>query len=115
MGDERRSWFQIAADAARQMRESVNRSWFGRTIDWIGRNFGAFVRQGSKEFAQVLAAFPESVRPVEELGTMGNPTQLEVNQEKGNLFQRNKGYEEWLDGRAASARKPPENDMGREL
>jgi hypothetical protein len=120
MGEERQNVFQIFGETLRQMRESVNRSWVGRSIDWVGHNFGAFIRQGSKEIAQVLPAFPESVRPVEELGTMGNPTQLEVNQEKGlsggrEGFERDKGYEEWLDTRAELARKPPDNDMGREL
>ena len=34
----------------------------------------AFVRQGGKETGQVLQAFPDSMRPVEEPGTLGNPT-----------------------------------------
>ena len=34
----------------------------------------AFVRQGFKELAQVIPATPESVRVVEEPGSIGNPT-----------------------------------------
>jgi hypothetical protein len=34
----------------------------------------AALRQGAKELAAILPAFPESVRIVEEPGTMGNPT-----------------------------------------
>jgi hypothetical protein len=45
----------------------------------------AAARQGSKELAQVLPAFPDSVRPVEEPGAMGNPTQQMVTeQSKGD-------------------------------
>ena len=33
---------------------------------------GAMVRMGFKELAQVLPAFPDSVKPVEELGAPGN-------------------------------------------
>lgn len=39
----------------------------------------AFVRQGAREVAQVLQAFPDSnVRPVEEPGQIFNPTMQEV-------------------------------------
>jgi hypothetical protein len=43
----------------------------------------AALRQGAKELAQILPAFPESVRVVEEPGMMGNPTQYEVNNQVG--------------------------------
>jgi hypothetical protein len=47
--------------------------------------FYAAIRQGGKEFSQVLPAFPTSVRPVEEPGTLGNPTPQQVtDQQKGN-------------------------------
>lgn len=39
-------------------------------------------RQGAKELAQILPAFPESVRPVEEPGTLGNPTPQEITNER---------------------------------
>lgn len=41
----------------------------------------AFLRQGAKELAQVLPALPDSVRVVEEPGTLGNPTPQMVTQE----------------------------------
>ncbi len=120
--EKHQSGFQIAKEAYKQTQERINQSWFGRTVDWIGDNFGAFFRQGSKEIAQILPAFPDGVRPVEELGTMGNPTQWEVNQERGNVhgkeqsvsratFERDPGYEAWLDQQAAE-RKPPSNERG---
>jgi hypothetical protein len=43
----------------------------------------AALRQGAKELAQVLPAFPESVRVVEEPGMMGVPTQYAVNSQMG--------------------------------
>lgn len=49
----------------------------------VGAGWGkAAVRQGAKEVAQVLPAFPESVRVVEEPGTPGNPTPQEVASER---------------------------------
>lgn len=47
----------------------------------------AFGRQGLKELAQVLPAFPDSVRPVEEPGMFGNPTPQIVTQEMGAGFR----------------------------
>lgn len=48
----------------------------------------AWLRQGTKEVAQALPAFPNSIRPVEEVGMMGNPTQQMVTQQvKGEDFQ----------------------------
>jgi hypothetical protein len=122
MAEEKRDWYAAVNDLQRQFNERVRQSWIGRTAGWIDENIMpamyAFTRQGAKEFAQVLPAFPDSVKPVEELGTMGNPTQLSVNQEQGNssLYQRDKGYEEWLDWRAAEiAREPEGRGMDREL
>ena len=45
----------------------------------------AWIRQGSKEFAQGIPALPGSVRVVEEPGTLGNPTQQMVTEESGTL------------------------------
>ncbi len=42
----------------------------------------ALARQGAKEAAQVLPAFPDSMRVVEEPGQIGNPTQVEIFQAK---------------------------------
>jgi len=70
-------------------------------------------RQGAKELAQALPAFPDSIKPVEQLGTPGNPTQLEVNHERGN----DAAYQEWLAGRqqeaAAREQQPPETGLER--
>ena len=43
----------------------------------------AALRQGAKELSQILPAFPEGVRVVEEPGMMGVPTQYEVNNQLG--------------------------------
>ncbi len=129
------STFESIKRAYKQIQEAINNSWFGKTLEWLGDNFGASFRQGMKEFAQVIPAFHDSIRPVEELGTMGNPTQLEVNRERGNVygkevvqaevvrpaasmpakpfFERDPGYEEWCDQQAAM--QPPSQEMGREM
>ena len=124
--EEQRGWYATVNDLQKQFNERVRESWIGRTAGWINENIMpamySFTRQGAKEIAQVLPAFPDSVRPVEELGTMGNPTQFEVNREQGNVygkegassrptFERDPGYEQWLDQQAA-ARQPPSNDFG---
>jgi hypothetical protein len=126
------SMFESIRMAHRQVKEYINNSWLGKSLEWLGNNFGAFYRQGAKEFAQILPAFPDSVRPVEELG-WGNPTQWEVNEERGNVygkdgvqaerpatgmpakpfFERDPGYEEWCDQQAAM--QPPSQEMGREM
>ena len=63
---------------------------------WIGENvmpdLYAKGRQGFKEFEQVLPAFPDSIRTVDEIGTLGCPTQLTVNLENG-------AYDEWQDAK----------------
>lgn len=54
----------------------------------IGEGHAAgMARQGLKELAQALPAFPDSVRPVEEPGVFGNPTQQIVTQEMGGSYQ----------------------------
>ncbi|MBY0589147.1 hypothetical protein K2X85_18385 [bacterium] len=45
----------------------------------------AAARQGLKELAQYLPAFPENPRPIEEPGMMGNPTQQMVTEQSGTL------------------------------
>ncbi|MBX3443849.1 MAG: hypothetical protein KF774_15685 [Planctomyces sp.] len=57
----------------------------------------AALRQGAKELAQVLPAFPESVRVVEEPGMMGVPTQYAVNNQMGI----GRDFDNMLDGYAA--------------
>lgn len=34
-------------------------------------HLGAMARAGAKEFSQALAAFPESIQPIEEIGLFG--------------------------------------------
>lgn len=41
----------------------------------------AAARQGAKELSQALHAFPDSVRVVEEPGTIGNPTSQMVTEQ----------------------------------
>lgn len=41
----------------------------------------AAARQGAKELSQALPALPESIRPVEEPGTIGNPTPQQVTEQ----------------------------------
>lgn len=64
------------------------KNYLGNAWDEIGVSLHASARQGAKELAQILPAFPESVHPVEELGTIGNPTQLQVNREQGEAAPR---------------------------
>jgi hypothetical protein len=67
-------------------------------------SLAAFVRQGLKELAQALPAFPDSIRPVEEPGMFGNPTPQIVTQEMGAG-----GYQAMLDDIIAQqpAAEPP--------
>jgi hypothetical protein len=71
----------------------------------------AALRQGAKELAQALPAFPESVRVVEEPGTLGNPTQQMVTQEIGTVH----GYDRMLDSYADRGQGPsqPEKEPER--
>lgn len=71
----------------------------------------ASARQGAKELAQVLPAFPDSVRPVEEPGLMGNPTQQVVSEQIGTVY----GYDQMLDRYADHQveRDQPEQEMER--
>jgi hypothetical protein len=64
----------------------------------------AALRQGAKELSQILPAFPEGVRVVEEPGMMGVPTQYEVNNQLG----AGRDIDNMLDTYAARA------DSGRE-
>lgn len=76
---------------------------------WGAGHAKAWFRQGPKEIAQVLPAFPDSVRVVEEPGLAGNPTPQEVVKEKGK-----DPYQEFLDQRAKEGmeRHPEREEMG---
>jgi hypothetical protein len=67
----------------------------------------AAARQGAKELSQVLPAFPESVRIVEEAGAMGNPTPQQV------TAQIDPGYEAMVD-RYAGQVKEQEQELERD-
>jgi hypothetical protein len=56
-------------------------------------HLAAFVRQGHKEIAQALQAFPDSMRTVEEPGLAGNLTQQEVLREKDGYQKQLGGYQ----------------------
>lgn len=68
-------------------------------------------RQGTKELAQVLPAFPDSVRPIEEIGTLGNPTQAMLTEEIGTVH----GFQSRLNDYAARGvdREPQERGIER--
>jgi hypothetical protein len=75
---------------------------------WGAGHLQAWLRAGAKEISQVLPAFPESVRPVEEPGLAGNLTPQEVLSDK----QR---FENILDGYASRGSvHGPEKDRGME-
>ena len=67
----------------------------------------AALRQGADEVAQVLPAFPDSVRCVDEPGTLGSPTQAMVTEQIGSL----NGYDHVLDAYASQGRE----EVGREV
>lgn len=64
----------------------------------------AAVRQGAKEIAQALPAFPESVQPVNEPGTLGNPTPSMVTDQIEYGHESDRSYEAMLERYASQAR-----------
>ena len=72
--------------------------------------FWAAWRQGLKELGQALPAFPDSIRPVEELGTIGNPTQAMVTQEIGTF----PGYQAMFESYANRMQNHEDNERGME-
>lgn len=61
-------------------------------------HLAAMGRSGLKELGQVLVAFPDSnIRPVEEPGLVGNPTQQIVTQEMGAGREYNDMLERYAD------------------
>jgi hypothetical protein len=69
----------------------------------------AALRQGTKELAQFLPAFPDSARTVEEPGTLGNPTPQMITEQMGTFD----GYNQMLDSYASrnAGRSEPEQGM----
>ena len=65
----------------------------------------ALLRQGPKELAQILPAFPSgAVQPVEEPGLLGNLTPQEVLQDKG----AQQSYQSMLKGYTAHGKSEPQ-------
>jgi hypothetical protein len=70
----------------------------------------AALRQGAKELAQALPAFPDSVRPIEEPGALGNPTQQMVTEQS-----RGEGeFQKLLDRYDSRSHERDEPDRGME-
>jgi hypothetical protein len=67
----------------------------------------AWFRQGGKEVGQALPALPTSIRPVEEVGTLGNPTQqLATEQIRGKSFGESlQGYADRAQGISETQRQ----------
>ena len=75
----------------------------------------AALRQGAKEAAQALPAFPDSVRPVEEPGTLGVPTQQMVTEQSAPR-DAPQSYQSVLDAYAArggAGREQPQQEPQR--
>lgn len=66
-------------------------------------------RQGLKELAQALPAFPDSIRPVEEPGVAGNPTPHIVTKQMGAG-----SYQDRLNSYIAQSPQQQEPDRGME-
>lgn len=71
----------------------------------------AALRQGAKELAAILPAFPESVRVVEEPGTMGNPTPQMVTEQ----ISAEQDIDNMLDTYAARAHSGREQSQEKEM
>lgn len=67
----------------------------------------AFIRQGHKEIGQALQAFPDSIRVVEEPGTLGNPTPQMITEQ----IQSHETYDNFLD--RYSSRSPADRSQER--
>jgi hypothetical protein len=68
-------------------------------------------RQGTKEIAQLLKAFPDGVQLIEEPGTLGNPTPQMITED----MRTPAGYKRMLEKYASreSERDTPERGMER--
>lgn len=71
----------------------------------------AALRQGAKELAAILPAFPESVGIVEEPGTMGNPTPQLVTEQ----ISAGQDSNSMLDAYAARAQQGREQTQEQEM
>ncbi len=109
---------QDQVPSGEQSRSQAEKGFVGKRVDavkqwWQDLRIGdghaaAMGRLGLKELAQALPAFPEStIRPVEEPGLYGNPTQIMVTDEMG--------YRQPPEGHAdhRTNEQKPERDKGR--
>ena len=64
-------------------------------------------RQGAKELAQALKAFPDSLHPVEEPGTLGNPTMQMITEQ----IRGDESYEQMLDRYAGMEQEQPQREQ----
>lgn len=71
--------------------------------------FEAWLRAGHKEVTQILPAFPDSIRPVEEPGLPGNLTPQEV------VAQKNSHEMESPENAPVMTREDPSQRMQRQL
>lgn len=67
----------------------------------------AGLRQGAKELTPLLKAFPDSMHPVEEPGTLGNPTMQMITEQ----IRGDEGYEQMLDHYAGKEQEPPQREQ----
>jgi hypothetical protein len=122
-----KGWYGKVNDKQKEFNEWFKQSWGGSKVIKVAGAINenimpaiyAFMRQGAKEAGQALKAFPDSIHPVEEIGTMGNPTQLTVNQEQGNVWgkpdaARDPGFDAQLDAKAMQASRQGQEDRGLE-
>jgi len=70
----------------------------------------AWIREGFKEAAQALQAFPGDIHPVEEPGLVGNPTQPLVSEQMG--FGQDAHLEGASDRGVGRDSPAPEIEMG---
>ena len=70
----------------------------------------AMGRAGLKELSQILPAFPEGVRPVEEAGLVGNPTPQIVTAEMG----ASNTYQDMLESHVSRVQADQEQQQGQE-
>ncbi len=75
----------------------------------VGAQAMASIRQGAGEMAQMLPAFPDSIRPVEEPGGVGNPVSQDLYRER-----HPDEFEHRLDRSATQVPKQQEPEMGME-
>ena len=80
-----------------------------RQAQLFGAEMAALGREGLKDFRSIVMG--EWGKGVEEPGTIGNPTQMMVNEQ----FEVDAGYEDWLRTKSEAAYARPEKQPDREV